>query len=167
MPSGPELAAWVEGSRLGVFVSQSTWAFSAIEMVHLIAIMVFFGLIAIVDLRLLGLLSRTWPITRLCREVLPLAWIAFAISAVTGALVFTAQAKGYYVNTAFRLKALLLLSAGLNVLLFHGITLRGVAAWDRDAPVPLAGRLAGGVSLAIWIAIVALGRWTGYTMLPS
>jgi hypothetical protein len=51
------------------------------------------------------------------------------------------------------------------MLVFQLITYRGVARWDRDTAVPWAGRLAGAISLASWIAIVAYGRWTAYQMI--
>jgi hypothetical protein len=60
---------------------------------------------------------------------------------------------------------LLVVLAGLNMLVFHFTTYRSVAAWDRDVAVPLAGKLAGGISLIAWIAIVAYGRWTAYSVL--
>jgi len=55
--------------------------------------------------------------------------------------------------------------AGINMLVFQLITYRSVARWDRDTRVPLAGKLAGSISLACWIAIVAYGRWTAYVMI--
>jgi hypothetical protein len=136
-------------------------------MLHLIAIMLFFGMIAIVDLRLIGLLSAGWPVTRMLREVLPWCVVAFAVAVVTGALLFTSQAKDYYGNAPFGLKLVSLVLAILNILVFHFTTFRGIAEWDRDTAVPFAGRLAGAVSLASWIAVVACGRWIGYSMLPS
>jgi hypothetical protein len=69
----------------------------------------------------------------------------------------------YYGNFALRMKLALILLAGVNMLVFHLITYRSVAAWDRGA-IPLAARLAGAVSLACWIAVVAFGRWTAYYM---
>ena len=48
----------------------------------------------------------------------------------------------------------LMLAAGINMLVFQFVTYRGVAAWDRDRAVPLAGKLAGLISLAVWIAVV-------------
>jgi hypothetical protein len=30
--------------------------------------------------------------------------------------------------------------------------------------VPLGGKLAGGLSIVIWIAVIFLGRWVGFTM---
>ena len=75
------------------------------------------------------------------------------------------QPVKYLGNHAFQMKFLLMALAGLNMLAFQFITYRGVSAWDRDAAVPLAGKLAGAISLAAWIAIIAYGRWTAYLML--
>jgi hypothetical protein len=47
--------------------------------------------------------------------------------------------------------------------LFHIGAFRSVAHWDRaPARPPLAARLAGGISLCIWVTVVALGRWIGF-----
>ena len=61
------------------------------------------------------------------------------------------------------MKLALIVLAGVNMLVFHLITYRGVAAWDRGR-IPFAARMAGAVSLACWIAVVAFGRWTAYYM---
>jgi len=160
-----EFLKWVETTPLAIFISQSSWGFSALLMLHMAAITVVFGMIAVVDLRLLGVASRRSAVTDLCREALPWTWWAFAISAVTGVLLFTTQPVKYVGNHAFQMKFLLMALAGINMLVFQLIIYRGVAAWDRDAAVPLAGKLAGGISLAAWLAIVAYGRWTAYYML--
>ena len=119
----------------------------------------------IVDLRLLGLASRKWAVSEVCREALPWTWGAFLVSALSGAMLFLAQPVKYFNNYAFQVKFLLMVFAGINMLVFEFITYRGVAAWDRDAAVPLAANLAGAISLVAWIAIIAYGRWTAYYML--
>ena len=153
---------WLEATALAMFVMESGWAFQALLMVHLTAITIVAGMISIVDLRLLGLASTTCPVTDVCREALPWTWGAFAVAAVSGAFLFLAQPLKYFGNAAFQMKFLLMALAGINMLIFHFLVYRGVSAWDRDAAVPLSGKLAGAVSLALWIAIVAYGRWTAY-----
>jgi hypothetical protein len=44
------------------------------------------------------------------------------------------------------------------------VIFRGVAAWDAATPTPLRAKLAGGISLCVWIAVVACGRMIGFTM---
>jgi hypothetical protein len=155
---------WVERTPVAVFVSHSTWGFSALLSIHILAVAIVFGMIAMVDLRLIGMAGRQSAVTALCREALPWTWSAFALSVVTGTLLFTAQPLKYWANDAFRMKFAILALAGLNMLVFQLITYRGVARWDRDPAVPWAGRLAGAISLGSWIAIIAYGRWTAYQM---
>jgi hypothetical protein len=154
---------WLETTPVGVTVSQALFGFSALDMIHVAAIAVAFGMIAVVDLRLLGIASTDRPVTEILRQALPWTWAAFGIAVFTGVLMFTGQAVKYYNNYALRMKLLLLLVAGINMLVFQFITYRGVAKWDQ-ARVPLSARIAGAISLACWIAIVAYGRWTAYYM---
>jgi hypothetical protein len=162
LPDIREFLKGIEKGEVGQWVAESTWAFNANLMLHMIAVAMVFGLIAIVDLRLLGLTSRKTAVTELCRDVIPWTWVAFAISVVTGTVIFTGQAVKYFDNYAFRMKFLVLLLAGINMLVFQFIIFRNVAKWDRDAPAPLAAKLAGLISLVCWIAIIAYGRWTAY-----
>jgi hypothetical protein len=161
-----EFLHWVETTPLAIFVSQSTYGFSAIDMFHIAAVSVVFGMIAILDLRLTGIAFTDFSVTDLSRQVLPWTWAAFAVAATTGALMFTGQAVKYSGNFAFLVKIALMALAGLNVLVFHFITYRGVAKWDRGVAVPWAAKVAGAFSLAIWIAVAAYGRFTAYYMYP-
>jgi hypothetical protein len=124
-------------------------------------------MIAIVDLRLLGWASTRPAVTEISRDVLPWTWAAFVVAAVSGALMFVSHPVDYYENTAFRIKVALLLCTGANMLAFQLITYRNVLSWDRNAPVPLPGKIAGAISLLCWIAVVFFGRRIGFTMSPS
>ena len=154
----------IERSPVGIFVAQSAFGFSALDMIHIASISVVFGMIAVLDLRLVGVALRDHPVTELSRQVLPWTWGAFAIAVITGVLMFTGQAAKYAVNFAFLTKLAVMALAAINVLAFHFITYRGVAKWDRDTAVPLAGKIAGAISLLCWIAVVCYGRFTAYYM---
>ena len=159
-----ELLKWVETTPVAIFVSQSTYGFSAIDMFHIASVSLVFGMIAILDLRLTGIAFSDFSVTDLSRQVLPWTWAAFVIAAITGGLMFTGQAMKYSVNFAFLVKIGLIALAGLNVLVFHFITYQGVAKWDQGVPVPWAAKLAGALSLVIWIAVAAYGRFTASYM---
>ena len=161
-----ELLHWVETTPLAIFVAQSTYGFSALDMLHVAAISVVFGMIAVLDLRLSGAAFSDLSVTDLSRQVLPWTWAAFVIAAITGMLMFMGQAVKYSVNFAFLVKITLMVLAGLNMLVFHFITFRGVAKWDHGVPVPWSAKLAGALSLVIWIAVAAYGRFTAYYMFP-
>jgi uncharacterized membrane protein len=158
---------WLENVWLSAFIRESALAFPVVETVHVIALALVVGSIAIVDLRLLGLASTDRTVSQLCREVLPWTWGAFVLAVITGVLMFASHANDYFANIAFQVKILLLLAAGANMLAFQLFTYRGVARWDRDAKLPLPARIAGAVSLTCWIGVVFFGRWIGFTMTPT
>jgi hypothetical protein len=58
----------------------------------------------------------------------------------------------------------LLLLAGLNVLVFDLTVYRGVSVWDRARVTPLRARMAGALSLALWLGLIAAGRAIGYSL---
>jgi hypothetical protein len=155
---------WLYDTSLAEAIRANELLFPWLESVHVLAITLVLGSIAVVDLRLLGLASRNRPVTKLIHEVLPVTWCAFAMAVITGGTLFTSNAVAYAKNFPFQMKMLLLLLAGLNMLAFHFVTYRGIAAWDEAARTPFAARFAGGFSIAVWLSIVAFGRWIGFTI---
>jgi uncharacterized membrane protein len=156
-----ELCAWLESTAVGTAVRESS-LFPVIESAHVIAVTFVVGSVWIVDLRLLGLASRKLRVTRLAEEILPWTWGAFALAVITGGLLFSSRAAThYYENVPFRLKMLLLVLAGLNMVLFHTTTYRRVAQWETGT-LPFSAKIAGGLSIIFWVGIVASGRWIGF-----
>lgn len=153
----------IESSALGEWMRSSVKAMPFVEATHVMAVALLFGTILIVDLRLLGLANAHRAVTRVADELLRFTWAAFAIAAITGAMMFAANAGTYFQNTPFRWKMLALLGAGVNMAVFHLVTFRTVAGWDRNAPTPPAARVAGALSILIWIGVIFLGRWVGFT----
>lgn len=158
-----ELCVAIENTGFATAIRESAFLFPAIESLHVIALTFVVGTIWIVDLRLLGLASTHRPVTRVTSEILPWTWGAFAAAAITGLLLFSSIATRYYDNGPFRYKVLLLALAGLNMLAFHSMAYKSVAQWDDAPSPPAAAKLAGGLSIVFWTAIVAFGRWIGFT----
>ncbi len=158
------LCQWAENTTIGKFVSESTWAFPTIETVHVFFLVIVVGTIAIVDLRLLGVASRNRSVSQLSNDVLPVTWACFVGALITGSLLFSSKATHYLANWPFKLKMILLLAAGVNMLIFHFLTYRDVDKWDHQEITPRAARLAGTLSLLFWIGVVAFGRWIGFTV---
>src|ERR1700761_2126091 len=150
MPILQSICQWLENTAPAQFISGSTWAFPTIETVHVLVLVIVVGSIAIVDLRLLGLASNNRKVSALSEDVLPLTWTAFGLAVITGGLLFSSKATHYLENWPFRLKMCLLAAAGVNMLLFHFLTYRGVGSWDDLKVTPRAARTAGLLSLAFW-----------------
>jgi Family of unknown function (DUF6644) len=157
-----DLMQGIERQPYALAIAHSQWLFPLFEIAHVMALTLVVGSVAMIDLRLLGIGSRQRPVTELMGSVLPWTWTAFAVAATFGLLLFSSKASTYYLNLPFRIKMTCLGLAALNMLIFHGLLERDVASWDRGMP-PLRVRIAGGVSLLLWITIVAAGRWIGFT----
>jgi len=152
----------VQSSAVAEWMRDTNPAMQVVESTHVLAAVLVLGTVLIADLRLLGITDSQRAFTRIGRETLPLTWAAFAVAVVTGSLMFTTSAQTYFGNVAFQLKGLALLAAGLNMLVFQLLTVRGMAEWDFGKP-PRAARIAGVISLLLWVAVVLLGRWIGFT----
>lgn len=154
-----DIAQTLATTSLAMEMTDSTWLFGAVESVHVIALTLVFGSIALVDLHLLGLVERQRDTNVLIRRLLPLTWGGFALAALTGTTLIFANPQGYFANFAFRAKIVALALAGINVLVFHFFV------QPRNfVPGALAPRLSGGISLVLWLAIVSFGRWIGFTI---
>ena len=157
------LLASLEASALATRIRDSLYLFPLIESTHVIGLSLVFGTIAIVDLRLLGVASTRRPFSRIAADTFKWTWAAFALTVATGLLMFITNAGVYSHNFYFRAKMAMLLGAGINVLIFDRTAARSVQQWDTDRSAPLAGRTVAAFSLAIWIGVIFLGRWIGFT----
>lgn len=153
---------WLHDTSFASAMRDSDWLFPSIECVHVLAITLVVGSIAIVDLRLIGLASTERSVSAMTADVLPFTWTAFAFAVLTGAALFSSHAVGYAANFEFRMKLLMLVFAGINMLAFHGIVRRDRPLWLTPYVAPWPGRVAGVISLLLWIGIVAFGRWIGF-----
>jgi hypothetical protein len=159
----PDLIAALEASSIATGIRNSLYLFPLIESVHVIGLTMVFGTILIIDLRLLGVASTQRPFTAIASDVFKWTWLAFAVTATTGALMFITNAGTYYQSAYFRAKMALLALSGLNMLVFAVTARRSVHAWDREASAPASARAIAALSLVMWVGVIVLGRWIGFT----
>lgn len=150
---------WLQQTPLGVFMSQSIWAFPAVEAVHILCGNVpLIVSTSILSARLTGWGLREFPVSTLVKTLLPWAWAAFLIQVVTGVLLFSTSAPQYAATRVFSIKMVLILLAGLNGLVFMRTTYRHVADWDMAPVPPLGARAAGYISILLWFSVLVMGR---------
>lgn len=152
---------WLAEQPISMHIAE-TWWFPLLESIHVLASTFLVGSVLMVDLRLLGVASRTQAVTRITREVLPWTRVAGLVAVVTGFGLFLANTVRYMENPAFQIKLALLVLAGINMAVFHLRTMRDVIAWDQGDVLPFAARCAGGFSVVLWIGILLAGRWVGH-----
>lgn len=150
---------WIGRTHLGIFMRDSTYAFAAVEIFHLLALAVFGGAILLVNLRFLGVAFKSQPSSQVARELLPLTVGGVIAMFLSGFLLFMGGSMRYYHNPAFQLKMLLFCVA----LVFHFLLQVRVTRWPPELRRNSAWlRLGSVVSLVLWLAIGLAGRAIGY-----
>ena len=157
-----EFLEWLEATRASTALRESHYLYLAVLATHVLTLTVFLGTAIIVDLRLLGLAMARVPVSQILTRLLPWTAGGFAVMATSGSLMFYASPADKFGNLFFRAKMLLLVLAGLAVWLFFRTVHRRIDEWDDNALPPPAARLAGGLTLLLWTAILVAGRMIPY-----
>ncbi|MBT2321144.1 hypothetical protein J7E62_02065 [Variovorax paradoxus] len=130
-----------------------SWAYPALEAVHIIGIALLLGNLVALELRVFGR-AAALPMQPMARLSLSIALGGFTLAAASGSLMFATQPAELLANRAFVIKMGLLLTAGFNAGWFHA---RGsLRKLDALARVQML------LSTAIWLAVVFCGRWIAY-----
>jgi hypothetical protein len=158
---------WLQRTSVAVQIRDGLYMFPVLESIHVVGLALVFGTIAILDLRLLGVASSDRPVSRLISDLLKWTWAAFALTAVTGGLMFSTNAIVYFHNTPFRIKMVLLVLAAVNMLVFELTARRTMAQWDASATTPRVAKIVATLSLVIWVGVIAAGRVIGFTATRS
>jgi hypothetical protein len=136
------------------FVLEHPWVWPTSETLHFLGMSLMFGVLLIVNLRLLGMLKKM-PFAAVHR-LLPFGILGFAINFVTGMLFFIAAPEQYTENVSFHWKMILLELAGVNFLfltVFDG-------AWSLapgDEP-SLADKIIAASALCLSVGVMYFGR---------
>jgi hypothetical protein len=146
--------SWVHAAGIGAWVTDRTYVWPASEALHFIGLWLIFGIILLVNLRMLGMMKAI-PFSAMHR-LLPWAALGFGINLITGMLFVTATPEQYAENISFLWKIGFLLVAGLNLLyvtVFEG-------PWHVEAGdnAPLRVKAAGASAIVAWIGVMYFGR---------
>lgn len=159
--AAPEIFQALEGSGFGAGIRQSIWLYPLANVGHVVAVVIFFASVAVMDVRLAGGLSALSPASVL-RGARRFAMAAFAVVALTGSMLFAAEASHLVLNAVFLTKVGLIALGLANIALFEFVLKRDVMPLPTGTPLPARVRVSALTSLAVWIAVVACGRSIAY-----
>jgi len=159
--AAPAIFVTLEQSGFAAAIRQSLWIYPAANVGHIVSLTLFAGALAVTDVRLLGGLAATSPAFLLARAR-SVAVAALAGMAVTGCVLFSAEASHLVLNPAFHLKVVLVAAGLINVAIYELWAKRAVERLAPGASMPARAKVAGGLSLGIWVAVAACGRSIAY-----
>jgi hypothetical protein len=142
---------WMES--LAVF-GASIYVGPALNIVHLMAMVVFLGSILLVDLRLMGAGLTHQPVAVVARDAHPWTVGAFVMLVLTGVPALMATATLQYGNSIFWVKMYLLFLGAVYLFTIH----RKVAFAEQGRVSSGTAKVVGLVSIVIWLGVAALAR---------
>ena len=157
----PDFLVALEASQVGALIRQSTWIYPTANVGHVMAIVIFAGAIAVMDLRLMGAFAGSDP-ARVVRGTRRAAILALIAVLASGAVLFTAEASHVALNGIFQLKMGLIAFGLLHALVVGNSAVSQLDKLGPDAPMPGLARFAGALSMLTWLGVVGLGRYIAY-----
>lgn len=155
-------AQWLADQPGSQALIGSFYMWNWIESTHVLTLMVFLGMLFMIDLRMLGLMMTNVPATKINDRLNIPMFIGFTIMVVTGLLLYYANAIHETQSIWFRIKIVLLIAAGINAWLFHLALKRSAGSWANDPIPPKRIRVGAGLSLFLWALVVIMGRLMAY-----
>lgn len=152
------LAGALEDSAFGVLMRESARLYPLANLLHLLGLVLLLGAMLILDLRLLGV-ARALPLAPLYRWLSGLAAAGLLLQLGSGFALFAADATPLLDSSLMRLKLVLVLAGIGNALLFRHRQAPRLAR--REFPSTSA-RIQAGLSLCIWLTVMAAGRLLAY-----
>lgn len=151
---------WLETSGLSTWVreGESIWAYPTILTLHTFGLGVLVGTAAVVNLRLLGI-SRRLPLESL-RPLFAYMWGGFWLNAITGSMLFMADATNRGTSTFFLAKMVFVALGVASLVLIKRALFDPPPAPGVRARAP--ARLLAVLSLVAWTAAVTAGRLLAY-----
>ncbi len=154
--AGIAILQTLERSAFGLAIRDAVLIYPIANVVHVLAVLVFFASVAIMDLRVLGAL-RDDAAESVIRRFRPVSVGAFGVLLGSGIILFTPEASAIIRNPSFQIKLALIAVGLLNVIWMERALKRGYPGMTaRAARVPAA------LSLVIWLGVAAAGRYIAY-----
>lgn len=158
----------IASSEPAVLLRGSFWVYPLVNAAHILGIALLIGAIVPFDLRLMGVIRRG-RIRNLAGILVPTAATGLALAAVSGALLFIVKPVDYAQSDLFVYKLAVIGIGLINIGWVRSNPRWAELVQTEDSILNPTEpnrklRIAGAASILIWIAVLILGRLTGYFM---
>jgi hypothetical protein len=155
-PSWFPFFAWMDETRISLYIKSTTWVFPLVETIHILALAVLLGSLFLIDLRLLGIAIRKWSPAQILEQLHSFINWSVIIILITGVILFIAEPRKLFDSAAFGPKMMILALA----IIFQYTLYPQVR--NMRTRIPIWGRLLAFVSLSLWFSVAVCGRAIGF-----
>ena len=146
---------WCQQSALSELVRKNTWTIPAIEILHLAGVILVFGSVLIINLRLFGWIFASEPPDVIAADLSRRTRLGLVLLGITGPLLFFAMPMKLFETPDFSVKLALVAIAFTYHIAVH--RKRMLLA----TPVTSGRKVSAGISLALWMAAILAGLEVG------
>ncbi|MEP6885666.1 MAG: DUF6644 family protein [Gammaproteobacteria bacterium] len=153
---------WLVATSISRTFQEWTWFVPLVQTVHILSISVVLTLVAMTDLKMLGVRVGSQPLSEMVSHSMPWVWTALLLLLTTGILLTITEPARELLNSVFRVKMLMVLAlVGALKIIQSGLRDQP-DYWSLSPRRRLAGRAVGAASLILGVCIVVAGRWIAY-----
>ncbi len=156
-------ADWLATTWLSKLFQNVLWIVPASQSAHIVSLAVVFASALMINLRLLGLGAGGRSVSQLAATLVPWMWRGLAALLFTGMVQIIAEPVRQFVTPAFWAKMLMIVVVMAMTAAFARTVRAHAGRWDVAATRPASATAFAVVSTLLWVAIVACGRFIGYT----
>ncbi len=150
----------LEQSALGVWVATSPSGYYIMLGFHSMGLAMLVGAVTVIDLRLLGFVRGIDE--KAMAGLVKFAWWGLLINAISGVALFTSEANKAFYSTSFRIKILLMLAGVVSTVILNKSVLQPTFYKGGEAVSASSARNQARLSLALWAAVIVIGRLMSY-----
>ncbi len=150
----------LENLDLSQWVLGSIWGYPSLLTFHSLGLGLLVGLLIVIDLRVLGV-AKPLPLSEL-RRLMPWVWVGFTFNALSGVVLFMADARKDFYSNSFRWKMLSIVIGLLVAVYLNKKVLR-----EDTTETPALARVLAAVSLVSWTGAIVAGRLIAYLSQPA
>jgi hypothetical protein len=155
-------ADWLSTTSLSETIQNVSWIIPTVQTIHIVCVAIVVTATFFVDLRILGLFSRSQTLASLSHRFLTWIWWALIVLLVSGALLIIGEPGRSLLNPAFAAKMVMLLVVAALTVVLQRPLVTNAGFWDASGGRQAAAKLIAVASLALWSCIVFAGRWIAY-----
>lgn len=150
------LVDWLPGTWVAAIVLDHRWAWPICESLHFCGLVMIFGAVSLVDLRVLGLVR--FVSFQSVHRLIGIAVFGILISAVTGLMFIAGAPDQYFYNSAFHWKLVFFAILLINLSYFYLAEFARLRNLSAGSLAPLSARVSAAVSLMALIGVMSAGR---------
>jgi hypothetical protein len=161
-----DFADWLQSTPLSVGIQSVPWIIPVVQSIHILMIGLVFVSILMIALRVLGRMGTDQSLADVVARFAPWMWGGLAVMTLTGLMLVVGEPVREIMSLSFRLKMVLILVAVLSALAFSRAMARAAvivgAGGAPTAEYSSAAKAAAIATVALWLAIIFLGRAIAY-----